>query len=100
MMSPLSTVALSGMQAARTRLEVSAVNIANLGNEDYRRREAMSMTQPGGGVSTTVTVADRPGPAMEEDVIGQLAAKNQFLANLAVFRASIRRSGSMLDIAV
>ncbi len=99
MMSPLSTIALSGMQAARTRREVSAVNISNLGNEDYRRREAISMAQADGGVSTMVTVADRPGPALVDDVIGQLAAKNQFLANLAVFRASMHRSGSLLDIA-
>lgn len=99
-MSPISTIALSGMKAAQSRLGVSAVNIANLGTEDYRRRELVSTAQAGGGVSVSVGVAPQPGSALVEDVVAQLAAKNQFLANLAVFRASVHRRGSLLDIAV
>ena len=98
-MGPISTVAISGMKTARIRLEVSAVNIANLGSEEYRRREAISTAQADGGVSASVSMATQPGSALVDDVIGQLAAKNQFLANLAVFRASMHRSGSLLDIA-
>lgn len=99
-MSPISTIALSGMKAAQSRLGASAVNIANLGTEGYRRREIISTTQAGGGVSVTVGMAPQPGPALVEDVVGQLVSKSQFLANLAVFRASVYRRGSLLDIAV
>lgn len=98
-MSPIAYTSVSGMKAARTRLEVSAVNIANLGSEEYRRREVSARALPDGGVSVSVGMASQPGPALVEDVVAQLAAKNQFLANLAVFRASMHRSGSLLDIA-
>jgi hypothetical protein len=49
-----------------------------------------------GGVATSVSQVLQPGNAAETDVVSQLQAKNAFLANLAVFRAHDRMTGSLL----
>jgi hypothetical protein len=40
----------------------------------------------------------RAGHALERDVVDQRAAKNAFLANLAVFRTADDRAGTLLDL--
>ena len=83
-MTSTSAIALSGMNAAQRQLQVHAHNIANLGTEGLRR-------------STPSGPAAVPGLAIETDLVGQLVAKNHFLANLAVFRTSDRMAGALLD---
>jgi hypothetical protein len=99
-MSASFAIPLSGMNAARTRLAVSAQNIASVYAEDDRRREVALESLRDGGVEATIVPAREPGPALVDDVIGQLIARNQFLANLALFRGNYYRIGSLLDIAV
>ncbi|MET0350949.1 MAG: flagellar basal body protein [Rhizobacter sp.] len=94
---PAST-ALSGMNAAQAGLRTSGHNIANLGTEGFRRQQVVAAEGSNGGVTTTVTRAEDVGASLETDVVGLLQSKNAFLANLAVFRASDRMSGSLLDI--
>ena len=95
--STISSVAVSGMNTAQTRLNASAHNIANLGTEGFRRQEVVQTEQPGGGVAPTLTRAPAVGPALETDVVAQLQAKNSFLANLAVFKTSNQMAGVLLD---
>jgi flagellar hook-associated protein FlgK len=97
-MNSSSIIALSGLAAAQDGLLVSAHNIANLNTAGFRRQQAVQSANPSGGVRTTVRQAAQPGNALEADVVGQLEAKNAFLANLAVFRAQGRMVGSLLDI--
>jgi hypothetical protein len=54
-------------------------------------------SNPLGGVRTSVTQALQPGQSLEAEVVAQLQAKHDFLANLAVFRTSDRMTGSLLD---
>ena len=96
-MSSISAIALSGMSAAQSSLHVSAHNIANLGTTPFRRQQAVQAQQALGGVSTTLRQSPQPGNALETDLVMQLQAKNAFLANLAVFRAHDRMTGSLLD---
>ena len=96
-MNSSSAIALSGLAAAQLGLQVSAHNIANLNTAGFRRQQAVQSADPSGGVSTTVRQAVQAGDALEADVVGQLEAKNAFLANLAVFRAQDRMAGSLLD---
>jgi flagellar hook protein FlgE len=96
-MSSISATALSGMKAAQTLLDASANNIANANTAGYRRQEVVQQAQATGGVAATVTKAGTPGAAMETDVVSQLQAKHQFLANLAVFRTSSKMAGALLD---
>jgi len=93
-----ANAALSGMQAAQLSLGVSAHNIANASTEGFQRQAVVARTAPSGGVETRLRGADLSGPALETDLVGTLQAQHAFLANLAVFRASDRMAGSLLDL--
>lgn len=97
-MASISSIALSGMNAAQTTLNASAHNVANMNTSGFRRQEVVQNAQPGGGVATTLTTASAPGAALETDVVTQLQAKNSFLASLAVFKTSDKMAGALLDM--
>ena len=99
-MTSISSIALSGMNAARSSLNASAHNIANLNTSGYRRQEMVQSPQDGGGVSTALTTASVEGSSLETDMVSQLQAKNSFLANLAVFKTSDKVAGALLDLQV
>lgn len=99
-MNSLSSIALSGMNAAQTSLNASAHNVANLATDGFKRQEAVQTEQAGGGVNTTVRQADVAGNALETDVVTQLQAKHSFIANLAVFKTSNQMAGALLDTKV
>jgi len=92
-----SSISLSGMNAAQSRLQVGAFNIANLGTATFRRQQVATSTAASGGVSVTVRQVSQPGNAIETDMVGMLEAKHAFLANLAVFKTGDRMMGSLLD---
>lgn len=96
-MTSISSIALSGMNAAQVTLNASAHNIANLNTPGFRRQEVVQSAQAGGGVSTTLTTANVEGASLEADVVAQLQSKNTFLASLAVFKASNKLAGTLLD---
>jgi flagellar hook protein FlgE len=96
-MNTLSAISLSGMQAAQTALGAAAHNIANLPTPDFRRQQVQASATAGGGVSVSLSQAPQEGAALETDVVGLLAAKNQFLANLVVFKTSDQMTRSLLD---
>jgi flagellar hook protein FlgE len=92
-----SVIALSGMNAAQTHLQVSGHNLANLATDGFRRQQVVQASALSGGVATSLANARQAGPAMETDVVGLLQAKNAFLANLAVFRTGDHMLGSLID---
>lgn len=96
-MFSFSAVSLSGMKAAQTSLDASAHNLANLQTEGFRRQRVMQSTQADGGLTTSLSRSSEAGNAIETDLVGQLVAKNQFLANLAVFKTGDQMMGSLLD---
>lgn len=96
-MASITSIALSGMQAAQTQLNVAAHNVANMNTEGFRRQLVQQTPQAQGGVTSTVTTADDPGPALEADLVAQLQAKNAFLANLAVFKTHDKLAGALLN---
>ncbi|MCA0243327.1 MAG: flagellar basal body protein [Proteobacteria bacterium] len=96
-MTTLSAISLSGMSAAQTALETSAHNVANLAMDGFRRRQVTQSTAADGGVTTSLTQATQPGDDLAGDLVGQLVAKNQFLANLAVFKTGDQMMGTLLD---
>lgn len=97
-MVSLSSIALSGMNAAQTQLRASAHNVANLHTKDFSRQEVTLRAQPQGGVSVGVTTAAQPDHSLEGDVVAQLQAKNAFLANLAVFKTHDKMAGTLLSL--
>ena len=97
--SSLSGISLSGMNAAQTRLQASAHNIANLNTDGFTRQEVAQSSTNGGGTFTTISSSTSgPGNSLETDMVQQLQAKNDFLANLSVFKASNAMIGSLIDI--
>ncbi|TAF86451.1 MAG: hypothetical protein EAZ54_01605, partial [Curvibacter sp.] len=51
-MNSISSIALSGLNAAQTSLNASAHNVANLATEGFKRQETVQSAQSGGGVTT------------------------------------------------
>jgi flagellar basal body rod protein FlgG len=104
----VSSIALTGVQAAQTRLAASAQNIANSNTPGYRAQSVVqtALEPLGGTVAQTVRSADptagatsaAPAPGLQaSDVIEQLSARNAALANLQVFRRANEAVGSLLD---
>jgi flagellar basal body rod protein FlgF len=91
------STALSGLHAASSAMAAHAHNLANLGTEGFRRSTTVQTALPQGGVQSRWTGAAGAGHAIEADLVGQLQAKNHFLANLAVFRSHDAMTGALLD---
>lgn len=91
------SIALSGLQAAQTRLQVSAHNVANSQTVGFQPLQVEQSTQTGGGVGTQVSRSSQPSAGLEGDVVAQLQAKNAFLANLNVFKTQDAMLGSLLN---
>lgn len=96
-MSRISSISLSGIQAAQAALDTSAHNVANVNTEGFKRQTVVQSTQKGGGVTTAFGQSSTTGAALETDLVAQLQAKNAFLANLAVFKTNNQMAGAMLD---
>jgi flagellar hook-associated protein FlgK len=102
-MNSVSSIALSGLGAARLGLDVSARNVANAMTPGYRRQQLVQSEQPGGGVSATVAQApDLPQgldglDGMASDLVNTQAAAYSFKANLKVLQTSDRMMGALLD---
>ncbi|MFZ2217061.1 MAG: flagellar basal body rod protein [Rhodoferax sp.] len=97
-MNSISSISGSGMAAAQTRLQTAAHNVANLQTKDFQRQQVEQTAQKGGGVSTSLSRAAQAGPALEADMVAQLQAKNEFLANLSVFKTTQKMQGALLDV--
>ncbi|APW38842.1 hypothetical protein RD110_17860 [Rhodoferax koreense] len=95
--SSVSAISMSGMQAAETRLQASAHNIANSATEGFHRQEVVQAAEAGGGVQTQVARAPSPGDAPIADALDQIAARQDFLANLSVFKTGNQMLGRLLD---
>jgi len=97
-MNVLSSIALSGVQAAQTRLNATANNIANVNTEGFRRDEVSAQAREGGGVSVTVAKATQPGVDLVQDVVEQKLAVLEFKANVQVLKTSAELTGTLLDV--
>lgn len=96
-MLSITSIALSGLNAAQASLGVTANNIANQSTPGYHRQQLVQTEHAGGGVSTALTSAGVEGSALETDIVALLQAKNAFLANIAVFKTSAKMAGVLLD---
>jgi len=96
-MNPLSSIALSGLQAAQTRLGSSAHNIANSMTPGFRRQIVAQQSAPNGGVTTTIERAPEAGDALAEDLVALKLAQHLFTANLKVLRTQDQMLGTLLD---
>jgi flagellar hook-associated protein FlgK len=97
LMNTLSSIALSGLQAAQTRMASSAHNIANAATPGFHRQRVAQQSAPGGGVATTLQRSPVQGDALAEDLVALKLAQHLFTANLKVLRTQDRMLGTLLD---
>ena len=120
-----ASIALSGLNAAQKRLDVSASNVANANTTGrsesgkpvslpYRPYQVQQSALPSGGVQTTLreknpaTIVqvdpsnqqwvDAPNVDMEQEVMDQKMATYDFQANLKVLKAQDAMTRSVLNI--
>ncbi|RZL10618.1 MAG: flagellar basal body rod protein [Rubrivivax sp.] len=100
-MNTVSSIGLSGLNAARTRLDVASHNIANAQTPGFTRQTVTQQTQQGGGVDAEVNEAAQaavPGADLATDLVNQMAASYAFKANLKTIETEQRMTGSLLDL--
>ena len=96
-MNAISSIALSGLHAAQTRMSSSAHNIANAVTPGFRRQVVAQQTVPNGGVAVTIQRAPVQGDALAEDLVALKLAQHLFTANLKVLRTQDAMLGTLLD---
>lgn len=78
--------ALSGLNAAQTRMDVAAQNIANAQTEGYRPMQVSQQALAGGGVTVSISEQGRARAAQEDslgaDLIESKTASFAYQANL------------------
>jgi hypothetical protein len=108
-----STITLSGMRFAESRLASGAHNTANVGTDAFSRQQVRGVERPGGGVKT-VTDSTRmpsndqqlaealPGAqnnvSLVQETVNRIAAVRSFEANATVVRTQDQLSQSLLDL--
>lgn len=97
-MNSLNAIALSGMNAAMSRLGTSAHNIANDLTPDFRRQVVQQEALPEGGVVVSIGQAPEAGHDLARDIVEQKLASYSFKANLGVIRTQDEMLGSLLDL--
>ena len=97
-MSAISSIALSGVQAASTRLDATSHNIANTQTERFHRQVVNQQSQESGGVTATVAQADEAGADLAADLVEQKMASYTYRANLRSIQTEEQMMGSLLDI--
>jgi flagellar hook-associated protein FlgK len=96
-MNAISSIALSGLHAAQTRMSSSAHNIANAVTPGFRRQVVAQQSVPNGGVAATIERAPAQGDALADDLVALKLAQHLFTANLKVLRTQDQMLGTLLD---
>ncbi len=97
-MNPISSTALSGLNAASLQLQSSAHNIANAMTPGFRRQIVSQTADPAGGVNASLTQATDAGESLAEDIVGQMTASVLYRANAQTLRTDRDLSGSLIDL--
>ncbi len=97
-MSTISSIAVSGVQAAATRMDASAHNIANAQTPGFQRQQVQLRSQETAGVVATVGKAQEVGADLAADLVDQKAASYQYRANLRTIQTDAQMLGSLLDV--
>ena len=97
-MSSIASIALSGLNAASSRMASAAHNIANAQTPGVRRQLVQQTANPDGGVVVSIGRAAEAGDALVEDVVTQISATYAFKANVLTLKAQDRLLGGLLDL--
>ena len=106
-MSPVLSIAASGLQHESNRLAVTANNVANLQTDGFAPRRVLGVEAPGGGVQSVVSLqaslAGLDGNLGVNNIdlvaesVSMITSVRAFEANAAVIRTEHKMVGSFLD---
>ena len=96
-MSPISSTALSGLNAASLQLQSSAHNIANAQTPGFQR-QVVHQSQETEGVITSVGKSDEVGADLAADLVEEMQSSYSYKANLRTIQTQEQMVGSILDI--
>ncbi len=91
-------IAVSALSAYRTRLNVTANNVANMNTEGFKTSEATMNTVPGGGVSASIRQLAIPEVDFAKEMVNLITAESGFKANLKTVQTQDEITQSILDI--
>ena len=97
-MNSLSSISLSGLNAAMLRLDAAGNNIANAQTPGFRRQSVLQSEDAGGGVTASIGRESDPGENLAAAVVEQVSAVYSFKANLRVIQAQDEMMGSLVDL--
>lgn len=97
-MNAISSIAVSGVHAASTRLDVAAHNIANAQTPGHQRQVVHQQSQETAGVLSTVGKTDEVGPDLAADLVELKEASYTYKANLRTIQTQEQMVGSLLDV--
>jgi flagellar hook protein FlgE len=97
-MNAISSIAVSGVHAASTRLDVAAHNIANAQTPGFQRQVVHQQSQETAGVLTSVGKSEEVGPDLAADLVEQMEASYTYKANLRTIQTQEQMVGSLLDV--
>lgn len=92
------SIPLSGARAQLQRLDVAANNIANAQTPGYRRQLAQAETASSSGVEVHISQAASEGPALAQDLVDTVDARNGFMLDIAVLKRQDQALGTLLDV--
>jgi flagellar hook protein FlgE len=100
-MNTTLSIAMSGLNATSTRLNVSAHNIANSQTPEFKRQQVEQTALAEGGVSVSLGNLDAaeasPLATLADDLVEQMVAAYEFKANLKVIQTQQDLLGQWLD---
>lgn len=83
-LSAVTSIAITGMQAAATQFSTSASNIANIETADYQRKSTHLSSVAAGGTVASISVAENR-TSIDENLYDLIGAKIAYEANASVF---------------
>jgi flagellar hook protein FlgE len=107
---------VSALQAFSRQISVSANNVANALSDDFKKSRVINTEGQNGGVETTISKIDTPGPLVEdplsttgelkelsntdiaEELTNQIIAEQGFKANAKVISAYEQTVGTLVDM--
>jgi flagellar basal body rod protein FlgC len=95
----ITSIALSGLNAALSQLATATHNIANAQTPGFRRQLVQQTAQPEIGVIVSIGRAVETGEALAEDMVAQMFATYAFKANVLTLKRQDSMLGSLLDMA-
>jgi flagellar hook protein FlgE len=91
--------ALSGIDAAHTRVRNSAHNVANLTTEEFHNLRTRQVEQPGGGVRAETVRDAEPRPVdLARERVDQILARVQAQASQRALETQLELTGSLVDL--